>query len=116
MHKAISEGYSLLTGLKSPWLTLVSEKGLRLGNRIREKDSRSTYQTKKVTLKDGRNRCQILNSHQRELLLENLCVLHTVSVANGLNIPSVNVLSGRNVFLNSSPLMLPQALHFIPFE
>lgn len=37
-----AEGYSLLTGLKSPWLTLVSEKGLRLGNRIREKDSRST--------------------------------------------------------------------------
>lgn len=35
-------GYSLLTGLKSPWLTLVSEKGLRLGNRIREKDSSST--------------------------------------------------------------------------
>ena len=38
------KGYSLLTGLKSPWLTLVSEKGLRFGNRINEKDSRSTYE------------------------------------------------------------------------
>ena len=35
-------GDSLLTGPKSPWLTLASENGRRLGNRMREKESSST--------------------------------------------------------------------------